>query len=534
MDSMQGLMSLAERFNAGLEATQEEEDRLRRELDLLQSYSELVRGMSGYVGGLLLLAGVPDQEVIAAAHSEGSAGGSDMAPLFPEQKSLCSFVPSSFSGGRGGGRGERHEDVSDHMDITSPSLSSRLAREGSGQQKQPSRGRQSSSDRDRDHDYLRGSSRLSRSLSPNNARHHTTTSLALQGEVHRATSARQLPLQQRPRVHAQQHSLVSDILTMFAGHDKERLHDTTTEGDPSNGQMYVEGSVLIRNARNLSEDMCSYARGGGGLRVWYPLLLMDAPRQVATLRILASLITTSAQVRTQFEALSVSSVLLYSMYVTPLLASEASLQVLFDLATAPPQPHSLMQQSKHEAMHIHRVEFLRLSVQIATSSPCNIQLSLCTLEWLIGCCDDSLENIAKVLEAVGLVPFLLMLSLWFKCEDMQLAENNEGGQGAEDTRVPDDISEYTVRMPCATLTVDEKDRLMTSSRRVFVNDSIYSDQPKKLAKLQITIARFLKLLITGVNGELPPLRVAAAAQTPSGFGVPHLQALLHFIAHTLE
>lgn len=556
MESMQSLMSLAERCNVGLHGSQagsqnagdlneqrEEEggseERLRREVDLLQSYSELVRGMSGYVGGLVLLAGVPDGDAVSTAHSQGNPGG-DMAPHFPALKSLCSFVPSDFSGGVSSqlqrdmasvSGGLRHLKVSDHLDVTSDLFSSSRLPSPRGHTKQQQlhvRGRQNSSNDDGG-----GSSvRMSRSLSPNNSR-NCTTSWAVQGDVCRAMPAR----------HCQQHSVVSDLLTMFAEPERDRLHDN--KSSQFNSEMYVEGSVLIRNASNLSEDMSSFARGGCGLRVWYPLLIMDAPRQVATLRILASLLTSSDSVRSEFEALSMSSVLLYCMYVTPLLASEASLQVLFDLATSPSQPHTQLQMGKHESIQsIHRVEFLKLSVQIATSSPLNIQLSLCTVEWLIGLCDDSLENIAKVLDEVGIAPFLLMLSLWLKCEDMQLGETDirDSGDGDEESSSSciggeegkgRTVSEYTVRMPCVSLTVDEKKRILSSSRGVF-NDSIYADQPKKLAKLQVTIARFLKLLITGTNGELPPLRVAAASQTPSGFSVSHLQALLHFIAYTME
>lgn len=525
MDSMQSLMDMAERCNVGLQVGgAEHEVRLQREVDLLQSYTELVRGMSGYVGSMLLLAGVPDEAAIMAAHSQGLQTG-DMANLFAAQKTLCRFVSTRFGGGTSSkealvlqGRSFKNNmKVSDHVDIDAAS-SSHLT---NPEQQRYSRGRHGLSGEE---NVLRSSTRVSRSLSPNNSRHHHHITAALQSDINRASSERHIVQARDSRDHDQgpAQSIVSDILTMLAGSGSTRVRT----GSKSDNEMYLEGSVLIRNACYVADEICSFARGG--LRVWYPLLIMDGPRQVATLRIVASLITSSTAVYSEFEAIAMSSVILYSMYVTPLLASEASLQVLFDLATQSRWPRTVsisMPPSKHEL--IHRTEFLMLSVQIAAASPYNIQLSLCSVEWLLGICDDSLDNIAKVLDTTGIIPFLLMLSLWLKCEDIQLLDT-EGGtiDGCE-------VTEYTIRMPCADLSTDEKVRILSSSKGVFY-DSIYSDQPKKLAKLQVTIARFLKLLITGSNGELPSIRVAASTQSPTGFSVQHMQSLLNFIAFSME
>lgn len=533
MDSMQSLMVLAERCNVGLEGV-EAEVRLQREVDLLQSYAELVRGMSGYVGGLLLVAGVPDEAAVTAAHHQGLQPA-DMAHLFPAQKPLCSFVPSRFKGAattaQDQGHGLHSRKVGEQGDIDMASA-------------KHLRGRQ----QHLGDDLARGSgARLSRSLSPNSHRHHhhqqNLLSPGLQGQaqaqaagllVSRTISERHVtqapPYQDQPL----QHSLVSDILTMFAGPVATRARADSK----SNDRMYIEGSVSIRSAGNISEDICSFARGG--LRAWFPLLIMDSPRQVATLRIIASLITSSTNVFMEFEAIAVRNVLLYCMYITPLLASEASLQVLFDLATQSRPTVAVTLSAPHAKNDlIHRVEFLILSIQIAASSPCNILLSLCTVEWLLGVCDDSLDNIAKVLDAVGLVPFLLMLSLWHKSEDLQLLEigdvPSEEGAGALHEKEDEDEgggtgrAEYTIRMPCASLSAPEKGRVLSLCRSVF-SDSIHSDQPLKLARLQVTIARFLKLLITGSNGELPSIRVAAAPQSPTGFSVQHMQTLLNFIS----
>jgi hypothetical protein len=293
------------------------------------------------------------------------------------------------------------------------------------------------------------------------------------------------------------------------------------------------------------------------------------------------------------------SVVLYSMYVTPLLASEASLQVLFDLATqqAREPQGAVVSQGRCEHRHesIHRAQFLRLSIQIAAASPCNMQLSLCTMEWLIGLCDDSLENIAKVFEAVGIVPFLLLLSLWSTAPDMQLVEEEEGQRQEGGAAEGAGLSEYTIRMPCAPLTREESARIAESSRSMF-NDSVHSNQPEKLAKLQVRspwgagadvcsrtnafdvmlnctnyqgdgcqifeadsnwvrkngvvivisdwydawiviivcITRLLRPLYCRSNGELPSIRVAAAAQSPTGFSLQHMQSVLNFIAYTME
>lgn len=560
MDSMQSLMILAGRCNVGTKvesdsAHREEEERLRREVDLLQSYAELVRGLSGYVGGLLLLAGTPETKAIRAAHLKGLQAcnnAADMGALFASPsissstqhtvKTLCVFVPQACKSGgtspgwtsnSSGNNGRRSSgpDQQAHMRAggTSARADNANSLQLSSHLEEPVRGRQSSEG------IGRGSPRLSRSLSPNSARRHVSTSLQTQTPIHtrrggdlslgRAASERHL---QSVRATADERqeptSLVSDILTMFAGRDSSL----------ANNNVYIEGSVLIRSANNLSEDICSFARGG--LRVWFPLLILDAPRQVATLRILACLITSSARVYSEFESAGVSSVVLYCLYVTPLLSSEASLQVLFDLAVTVQSPmlHHVSSQHQVRSESIQRADFLRLSVDVATASPCNIQLAMCTVEWLIGVCDDSLENVGKVLEAVGVVPFLIMLSLWRQCEDMQLLEAGSSlVEEREGEDAPHLLSEYTIRMPCAPLTDIETTSLVDSSRGVFP-DSVYTEQPRKLARLQVTLARLLKLMITGCNGELPPVRVPVATQSPTGFNVSHMQSLLNFIAFAME
>ena len=521
--SIESLQTLAEQSQNGASLGNDDEMRLQLEVDLLQCYAELVRGFSGYVGGLLLLSGIPQAAEIMSAHNQGLQMR-DNSRLFPGHKMVCSFVPINFSCSEpndvnSSGGDMQGKDTKVHCDVETNAV--RYPRRGSTVETLEDlvRGRQTFSDRDF---TRRSSDRMSRSLSPINARQHL--SALQQGDINKTYADHHLS----PRnVEQEQHSLVSDLVTYFSGPTKERAHSTMQQ---RSSYMCVEGSILIRKSSILSEDISSFA--SGGLRIWYPLLVMDSPRQVATLRIIASMISSSSKVYKDFEDIAMNAVILYCLYVTPLLASEASLQALFDITTQlqfcqDSVVHTRM-LSKNEK--ICSIEFLVLSVHVAICSPCNIQLAFCTMEWLIGLCDDSWENITLVLDSLGIIPFLVMMSLWLDCEDMQLVENElpvDTSQNDTSSR-----SEYTIRMPCKKLIDSEKEKMVATTKGYFP-DSIFSDQPDKLVRLQITIARFLKLLITGSNGELPPIRVAAAARSPCGFNVNHLQSLVNFVAYTI-
>jgi hypothetical protein len=43
------------------------------------------------------------------------------------------------------------------------------------------------------------------------------------------------------------------------------------------------------------------------------------------------------------------------------------------------------------------------------------------------------------------------------------------------------------------------------------------------------MSRFLKLIMTGSEGELPAVAIPIAASTPTGFSVSHMTSLLCFI-----
>jgi hypothetical protein len=66
-------------------------------------------------------------------------------------------------------------------------------------------------------------------------------------------------------------------------------------------------------------------------------------------------------------------------------------------------------------------------------------------------------------------------------------------------------------------------------------DTILSSDPLNFKysslpyKLQTAIARFLRLIITGSVGQLPPIPIAISQQTPTGFNLSHMNTLLTFI-----
>jgi hypothetical protein len=309
----------------------------------------------------------------------------------------------------------------------------------------------------------------------------------------------------------------------------------------------------------------------GGLRFLYPFLVMDRSRQIATLRIISTLYVTFKSIQEEYSTLGVEKVILYCLHVTPYIATQASIQVLFDLAVTPssnlrdssssfssslplpagataPLPGALSSLNSKTIEKISRPEFMKLSVEIAVASPKRIQLARCTIEWLLGVCDDSLENIHTVLGTIGLIPFLLILSLWLCEDDLQTIENlatslpppppqhkRNGDESTQETKTEILNSAFVKIESCPTLVDDRATSTQKYPKKPI--DFILSSDPSNFKysslpyKIQIALAKFLRLIITGSVGQLSPLTIPVSQQTPTGFNLVHLTTLLSFIQY---
>lgn len=321
-------------------------------------------------------------------------------------------------------------------------------------------------------DGKRNSRRISRSLSPVSASRTMEKEISIlsyddstKGHVRSSTAESDLffPIPQT----SQSSSLVSDLFTMFSGPPKE--DDQSSNKISVSDIPVIYGSAKIFTAKVLANEMSLL----GGLRFLYPFLVMDRSRQIATLRIMSTLFTTFKSIQEEYCTLGVDKVILYSLHVTPFISTQASIQML------------------------------------------------------LGICDDSPENISTVLGTVGLIPFLLILSLWV-CDDIQDVELISLPQDGKE-----EISNYFVKIE----PLDDHRTFSTQKYPKKLVEDVLSSDPSNFKhsslpyKIQLAIAKLLRLLITGSVGQLSPMTIPVSQQTPTGFNLVHLTGLLSFIQY---
>lgn len=374
---LSGIQYLSSQFSKNIDGSQDV--KLSRELEVMQSFSNLVSGFSGFVGDLVLVENMPDSSVLRSLYRRGP--NISLGSSFALNKLLLNFTPSNSAVTKL----HSEEDVwkmvypEDHV-----------------------RGRRAFdfTNIDDESAHPKGPRRVSRSLSPTSPRFTDNS-------INRRSLS---PNEDRNTEQAQQStSLVSDLFTMFSApvpvKDVLKLSTQT-----SSSATILYGSSKIHKITHLHEAFSRF----GGLELWYPLLVIDRPHQVAALRILASVISSFQNAYDDFLSKSIEKVILYCLYTTPHLCSMSSMQVLFDLATknivmSDNMPHDSSLQHPEK---ISRIIFLQILVNIAVCSPRRIQLARNTIDWLIDLCDDSIENSKKVLDTFGVTPFLIILSLW--------------------------------------------------------------------------------------------------------------------------
>ena len=275
----------------------------------------------------------------------------------------------------------------------------------------------------------------------------------------------------------------------------------------------------------------------GGLRLLYPLLVVDRARLVAALRMMGSILLSSPEAYKDFQSSDTDKVVLFCALQQPSLITLETLQVLFDLICDPAPPNSspslfprgagLLSECSEV---IQRQTLLDLLILIVLSSRTNCQLARSAVDWMREICDDEIHNCQKLLKTTGLLPVLIMLSVWDVCgtdshavksltpESQHRASNrssSEAPTAAEATIDPISDSHHSETTAAELATLANK------------------------YKLQVSCYRLVKLLITGTAGEVDLScngRVAGSSQllshTVTDFSAAHLSVLLSFIATT--
>ena len=276
----------------------------------------------------------------------------------------------------------------------------------------------------------------------------------------------------------------------------------------------------------------------GGLRLLYPLLVVDRARLVAALRMMGSILLSSPEAYKDFQSSDSDKVVLFCALQQPSLITLETLQVLFDLICDPAPPNSspslfprgagLLSECSEV---IQRQTLLDLLILIVLSSRSNCQLARSAVDWMREICDDEIHNCQKLLKTTGLLPVLIMLSVWDVCgaDSHVVKSHTPESQHRASNRSSSEAP------TAAEVTIDP------------ISDSHSETTAAELAtlankyKLQVSCYRLVKLLITGTAGEADLScngRVAGSSQlqllshTVTDFSAAHLSVLLSFIATT--
>jgi len=308
--------------------------------------------------------------------------------------------------------------------------------------------------------------------------------------------------------------------------------DVTQKVKDALGLRFFESIQIHRTSSVASTLKCI-----GGLRLLYPLLVVDKARLVAALRMVGSILLSSSEAYKDFQSTDTDKVILHCALHQPSLITLETLQVLFDLICDPAMPSSspsLFPRAGSVSTIgvecsevIHRQTLLDLLFLIVLSSR-NCQLARSAVDWMREICDDEIQNCQKLLKSAGLVPVLVMLSVWDVCgSDPQVAKSPEL-RSLKRSDLP----------PTAEVEAVDPSDPISDSYPEPISDT-HPETAAELAslankyKLQVSCYRLVKLLITGTAEEVDRGRIGSSlTHTLTDFNATHLSVLLSFVATT--
>lgn len=473
---------------------------LSLDLDLLQFYYRLAGGFCGSCCSCVVIEGVPEESLFANVYQRGIH-----IPLLSQFSTvLTTFSPNATM-----------HDVSRDSFSNNAKCQHDANTRGRTALYDSESNRNNDSTEDEKFTLPKQNRRISRSLSPSSRyvdRHNRTSD---DHEVSMSwldiKMSKKVPSIQPP----QQSSLMSDILTMF--------NVVAKDGDKENaGITKVDGSVRIVSSNVLFDTLSSV----GGLKVWYPLLVGDHPHQIATLRILSHLMTSSPILFDEFILDNVDKVILYCLQSTPVITTASSMQILFDLTVGSREIHCLDNNQVKSVERISRASILQLVVSIAVSSPQNLQIVRTTIDWLTELCADSIENCRKVWENIGIYPFLVLLSAWLNGDVYQNFDINISYVINMDAiSPPKPTTEFAGVSKDSPLRLT---RLLKSLKLLRLSSGTLS-----FMGLQQAVSKLLKTLITASTGELPGVPLPISLSFSTGFPPTALQLIFEFIHFNL-
>ena len=272
------------------------------------------------------------------------------------------------------------------------------------------------------------------------------------------------------------------------------LFSSSSEGDAPR-QVDIQGSASLYRTSNLVDALRASRMG---LKMFFPLLVADRGRQVAALRIVASIVAATTMHDAPLAGMRgfFKDVILYcTARANPQITTIETLQVLFDCG----QVAAVTENGQY--LRLLQASMLSLIVDIAVSLEARPALSRGAIDWLRELCDENVGNCRLVLQTVGVLPFLIIMSMW-TLTAQQVGGSAEAAPGAGAAAAS------------------------RAGRNPYANAEVYQAQQlvNEKTRLLLGCARLLKQLITGTTGiQTEP---HAGGCTPTGFTAEHLGAML--------
>jgi hypothetical protein len=273
-------------------------------------------------------------------------------------------------------------------------------------------------------------------------------------------------------------------------------------------------AVLLVERRSISSVIVE----SGGLHVLFGKLCCHRKHQVASIRILSSLLYQNVSDYFSFTDAGGFNLALFGLCRHPQSAKPCHtavevLQILFDLAVTPLAQSEPIQGAKATDI-LHRVEILRLLVDLACTNVTKPKIARCVVDWLRSLCEDRPENLKFVLDNVGVVSFLVLLSAWSVVEcDVLYKSTSMSAYSTTQSRRNSHSSQQS------------PDRSGHRAGNRF-------DAAKEISRLQLSTARFLRQLMTGSFGEVlsgASMTGPNAMSISTGFATVHLEQVFNFI-----
>eukprot|EP01034_Spumella_vulgaris_P023689 gene23689-29934_t len=331
-------------------------------------------------------------------------------------------------------------------------------------------------------------------------------------------------------------AVVTDPFAKTRGKDKE-----------STSLITFSNSVQIHHTNAVLDAVTAL----GGLRVLFPLMISDKARLIAALRVMGCIVTSSKEAYSEFKAQHVDKAILYCCKAYSHLVTLETVQVLFELVSFSNGSSSFgtAAHSSSDSERIVRTSVLELLIDVVASSGTEFQLARSAVDWLREICDDHVDNCQTYLKTVGLVPVLVILSVWglgAACSFPVAAVKSKAAEVTVVTPQPR-VRLHTEQRSEGSTVVSPNYKPVELSRKPSAGDAKFVENETQQRdgwersastaqqvssaekfKLQLACFRLLKLLVCGTTGDLTQRASLSQSQTVTGFSAANLVSLLNF------